>query len=344
MKILLNILYLKVLSNRTFPLLKHQTLILLALIFGLFSVPTGVQAQLTNTVCDTFNDGNDTLPPPPWVHYDPLFGVTSTNPATFTFPNGGYRIVAPVPAAPDAGPARAGSFKNEVTNGDFYASVDLIDWDDTGRQAFGIIARAGTVGLSTTHGYLFSYELGGGTLPNTTGGDLDISRIDAENPTGLPKNGQVSGIHLTKGNHYRMVFIGNGFDFTGKIYDLTNTSQPLITLTGTDLTVSYATGAVGLVVASQGSDSASPTVTGDATFDNFLTTTAEPLLSAGLAGSAVEIKWPIIPFVLQGTSSLSPPVVWADITSGITQAGGQNVYTVSSPAASKFYRLNRSCP
>src|SRR5262249_38223787 len=50
---------------------------------------------------DDFNDSNDTNPPPPWVHQDPIqeAGVPSAcyGGATFTFTNGGYRLFSPVP-------------------------------------------------------------------------------------------------------------------------------------------------------------------------------------------------------------------------------------------------------
>ena len=65
------------------------------------------------------------------------------------------------------------------------------------------------------------------------------------------------------------------------------------------------------------------------TFDNFLSTVAEPSLSATYSSGAVNITWPNNGFTFQGTPSLSAPVVWTDITTGISQAGDQNVYQVN---------------
>src|SRR5204863_1706489 len=124
---------------------------------------------------DNFEDGNDTANPQ-WDRYDPIGGLTAP-PASFTFPNGHYRIQSPAPLDCAAGPARAGSFIHGAQYSTFYASADLIDFDDTVRQAFGVAARINTPGLGTTGGYLFSWEPGNGVLPGTSNGDLDISRI-----------------------------------------------------------------------------------------------------------------------------------------------------------------------
>ncbi len=254
-------------------------------------------------------------------------GVTGP-PATFGFPGGNtYQIVAPAPLAPDAGPARAGSIRTNANYGSFYVSVDLIDWDDTQRQAFGILARGDTVGLGTTTGYLFSYELGGGTLPNTTGGDLDMSPLLGESPLGQIETNS-SSIHLTKGNQYRMTFSGAGNYFIGRIYDLANPSTPIKTVMGTDTrsAVPYTSGQVGLVVASEGSF----TVSGDATFDNFFADAAEPILTFdGSSGSAV-ISWPgnlTGLWVLESSPDLGPTAVWTQVPLG----NASTVTTIYSP-------------
>ncbi len=297
-----------------------------------------VPTSQSPTYFDDFNDGNDTSPPPAWIHYDPL-GTAGLPAASYTFPNGNsYRIVAPAPPVPDAGPARAASVRPD-TYSDFYVSVDVLNWDDTGRQAFGIIARGADFGLGTTTGYLFSWEVGSGTLPNPDGGGTDISKIENEAANGVTYPPEQSrSIHLVKGRKYRMTFLGQGADFTGKIYDITDTpnpSEPLLTTLGSD--ASYAAGQVGLLVASQAADASSPTVTGDATFDNFLVTTAEPRLTVSVSGGIATLSWPLIPFALQSSPSLSSPV-WTTVTSGVTQAGNQQVYTVPANGT-VFYRL-----
>jgi hypothetical protein len=216
------------------------------------------------TVFDNFNDGNDTANAA-WDHYDPIGGITAP-PAGFTFPSGHYRILAPAQQAPgcDAGPARAGSFLRNGGYSDFYVSADLIDFDDTVRQAFGIAARINTPGLGTTDGYLFSWEPGSGILPGVSNGDLDISRLVDEAPIGQIETAS-SGLHLTKGKSYRFVFMGSGTNFEGQVYELPDTSNPLIRLPANDPDNLYPSGLVGLISASQGSCD----VGGDATWDNF---------------------------------------------------------------------------
>lgn len=282
------------------------------------------------TIFDNFNDGNDTANPP-WDHYDPLGGVTAA-PASYTFPDGHYRILSPAPQAPDAGPARAGSFLRNAVYEDFYVSADLIDFDDTVRQAFGIAARINTPGLGTTGGYLFSWEPGSGTLPGETNGDLDISRLVGESPVGQIET-EPSGLHLTKGKSYRFVFMGSGTNFEAQVYELPDTTNPLIRLPANDPDNLYPSGQVGLIVASQSSTD----IPGDATWDNFLATTAEPRLSVSVTGGIATLSWPLIPFALQSTPSLSTPG-WTTITSGITTVGNQHVYTTPATGTA-FYRL-----
>ena len=75
----------------------------------------------------------------------------------------------------------------------------------------------------------------------------------------------------------------------------------------------------------------------DSTWGNFVVTTAEPKLGITLAGSNATLTWPEIPYVLQTSPSLTSPV-WTSITTGITQTGGQNSYTVPA-SGNGFYRL-----
>ena len=172
-------------------------------------------------------------------------------------------------------------------------------------------------------------------MPGTNNGDLDISPLFAETPIGQLENGtgQNSNLHLTRGNSYRFTFQGKGFDFVAKVYELPETSSPLRTLTVNDPNSSYASGKVGIIAASEGSF----TIPGDATFDNFLVTTAEPRLEATVTGGNIRLTWPIIPFRLQVCTSFTAPV-WTTITSGIVESGGMNVYTAPT-AGVKFYRL-----
>ncbi len=293
--------------------------------------PTLVSPVYPPTVFDNFNDGNDT--DPRWSHYDPLVNLAISN-STFSVTGGVYHIISPVPEVPDFGPARVGSFLAGDIYTDFYVSADLIDFDDTIRQAFGVAARIQTPGLGTTAGYLFSWEPGSGPLPGTSNGDLDISKLINESPVGQIETAP-SGLHLTRGKSYRFVFMGHGNDFEGQVYELPDTVNPLIRLPAHDPDNLYTSGQVGLVVASQGST----TIPADATFDNFLVTTAEPRLSVDSSGGKVSLTWPFIAYRLQGSPSLSAPS-WTDITTGITVSGGQYHYTAPATGPRYFRLIN----
>lgn len=290
--------------------------------------PTIIYPVFPPTVLDTFDDGNDTSPA--WTHYDPLGGLGDPFPtASFITTGGVYHLIAPAPPVGDAGPARAGSFLTGREYTDFYVSADLIDFDDTVRQAFGIAARIRNPGLGTTDGYLFSWEPGGGTLPGTNNGDLDISRLIGETPVGQIET-EPSGLHLERGKSYRFVFMGSGTNFEGRVYEYPDLSNPIKTLPANDPDNLYPSGMVGLIVASQGDIA----VSGNATFDNFLVTTAEPKLEVSQSGGNVSLSWPFIPYRLLTSPSIGSPV-WTEVTTGITYSNGKYGYTV--PATSQQY-------
>jgi hypothetical protein len=221
-------------------------------------------APLARGQTDNFNDGNDAG----WTRYSPLapFGAG----ATYTFPDGGYRINAPPsPNAAAAGPGRAGSFRPDANYSQFYASVDIVNWNNALDQAFGMLARVVTPGAGTTNGYAFTYS--------TQGPSIDISRVTGEVPTG------VAALNLTTplnpGEDYRFVFTGEGTVLTGSVYSLSDLTTPVATVTGADAV--YSTGITGLVVF----DNTSATgvqVGADATFDNFVAAVVPEPSSAGV--------------------------------------------------------------
>jgi hypothetical protein len=284
----------------------------------------------TVSVSDNFNDGNDTTPLPAWARYNPI-GTGS-----YSFPGGNkYRIQSA--ASPDPGTygqGRAGSFApGNYTN--FYVAADLVDFDDTVRQVFGVAARIQNPGPGTTGGYLFSWEPGSGTLPGTSNGDLDITILINEVPVDQIEN-EPSGLHLEKGKSYRFAFMGTGFDFVAEVYELPNTTTPIKRLTATDPSSLYASGQVGLIVANNNE----PYYDGpaDATFDNFLATTGEPRLGVSQSGGTNTLSWPLIPFNLLSSPSLSSPS-WTAVTTGISQVGSQFQYVIPA-GPQKYYRLS----
>src|SRR4030095_4631315 len=103
-----------------------------------------------------------------------------------------------------------GALRPDVTYTNFYLSVDVLNWNNNTRQAFGLLARVATPGLQTTAGYSFTWERGTGD----NGGDLDISRITGEVPSQVTTG--PSAIHLDPSNDYRFVFIGGGWQLEGR--------------------------------------------------------------------------------------------------------------------------------
>ena len=142
--------------------LTHILAPLFLLALACFIFPLGLRAQ-----SDDFNSGNDNG----WTRYDPLapFGGG----ATFSFPNGGHRIQ--VPGSPDVnglGSARAAALHTDIIYSDFAAAVDVVDWDNSLTQAFGMLGRISNVGRGTATGYGFFYFAASHTAA--------INRIDNE--------------------------------------------------------------------------------------------------------------------------------------------------------------------
>jgi hypothetical protein len=313
-------------------------------------------AGWATTISDNFDDGDDTAPTIAWQRYDPIGASVGTPFAHWSFPGGNtYRIQAdPSPDVANAGPGRAGSFAtNNFTN--FYVAVDVVNWDPTVHQFFGVLARVGTPGPGTTSGYLFGWDTGDPTNP--TAGDMDIVRLDNESATDLDGHTYFGNdsVHLQTNHTYRFVFMGVGATFRGQVFDLTNTAVPIVDYGTTDPAydpngTDHLSGATGLLVANNcGACDGSA----DATFDNFLATDEQllyetfPLLSISMPSpTAVNVSWPgvgngathVLTTNLQSSPALSPPL-WTPVTNGITQNGVENVYLLSSPTGSQFFKL-----
>jgi hypothetical protein len=195
---------------------------------------------------DNFNDGNDTG----WTRYSPLapFGAA----ATYTFPNGAYRIRCPVSPDPGLlGPARAGSLRSNNSYSRFSVAVDLVAWDADVDQVSGILTCVSDVGLGTTDGYALDYQ--------HTVGNLQIILVTDEAPLATLVEKKAS---LTPGACYRFLFTGAGGDLLGQVFLTNNLTVPLASASTFDTT--YAEGIVGLFGFNV------PGTGGfDATFDNF---------------------------------------------------------------------------
>jgi hypothetical protein len=241
-------------APRQRPGKRDGVVLIVALSVALCGLPRAVRAQF-----DDFNDGNDQG----WTHVSPLvgFGV----PGVFTVTNGAYRIqtTKPSPSPALLGPPRAYSLRRDMVYTDFYVSVDLVDWNDTALEGFGLAARVRTPGLGSSAGYAFTY-----TRSSSNSAGMQISRVTGERPT--PISSGAGDIRLDPAKDYRLVFVGTGSHLEGRVYELPNAATPVLAISGDDTT--YTNGISGLVVFD---NSGGGGVT-DATFDNYLAACTEP--------------------------------------------------------------------
>ncbi len=199
-------------------------------------------------IFDGFDAGNDDA----WTHYEPLaaFGA----PGTYTFPNGAYRIQAsPSPDPATLGPGRAGSLRPDLNiAGNFLDSIDILNWDNSQNQSFGVLGRISNPGLGTTTGYAFTYS---------TGGLLAISRINNDHLAVLGSK----PILLDPAKGYHLEFFGTGIGLGGELFELLpgGGRQGLTSIGVIEST--YDRGVTGLEVFSNAGSG-----TADATFDNYI--------------------------------------------------------------------------
>jgi hypothetical protein len=107
--------------------------------------------------------------------------------------------------------------------------------------------------------YFLNYDFGSGR-------DLSISLITDEAPEVAQLEDTTGGVDrydFKSGRDYRLVFIGQGAQLEGRIYELPVTDEPVVVITATDAT--YTQGVCGLITA----DSASAETLADVTFDNY---------------------------------------------------------------------------
>jgi hypothetical protein len=126
---------------------------------------------------DDFNDGNDIG----WRRNDPISEIGGTYAQHF-LTNGAYRIRAlasPAPGTGGVGPGRAGSLRTNITYTNFYASVDLVNWDTNLTQSVGMISHIRDVGLGKTDGYALTFNF---RSDHTGFGEIDVTRFMNENP------------------------------------------------------------------------------------------------------------------------------------------------------------------
>src|SRR5262249_10850352 len=198
-------------------------------------------------------------------------------------------------------------------------------------------ARVGSPGPGTTTGYAFTWDRGS----SATSGDVDMSRIDGEVPTGFESG--ADHIHLVPGNTYRLVFIGQGAAMEGRVYQLPDTTTPVVVVTGSD--PNYTSGQVGLVTFDNSGVSKK-----DITFDNFLPADVQPprIQVTQVFPGLFQLSWPAVPdeWGLQSSPKLpSASGDWVDETD-VERFGDLTIFNIETgPTGTivppRFYRLKK---
>ncbi|MDA7680369.1 hypothetical protein N8633_01125 [bacterium] len=231
-----------------------------------------------------FDEGTDEG----WTRFSALdvVGVSSI----ISFPNdqsGGkaYRLQSPAPPVPDAGPARTFVYQEE-SHTDFYAAVDIIEWNNDVNQAFGLFFRATNIGLGQTLGYVLNYDPQQGSGAR---GQIQFNIV-----TGEAASGTIGAANLSfePGHSYRIVMRAEGALFNADVYDLNDLTSPLTSYHGTDET--YAAGAVGLFNFYRGDEVTDPDLgIADTVFDNYTVAAGQDSVPAPGAWRGLE-GWPHI--------------------------------------------------
>lgn len=212
----------------------------------LFLFPTLLCAEVVE---DDFDDGNDEG----WTRGNPL--EAGGGMAQWTFPNGNsYRMAAGVSPAPGLlGPARCGSYRDEVTYEDaVYVAADLIAWDESQEQDIGLLALVSEPGLGTLDGYALTYDV--------DAGGIFLSRLVDEQPAETVTS--APGVMLTEGESYRFILQAFRGQFLVEVYANDDPADPLVVLLGFD--DAYRTGFCGLFNSGGADDAAT-----GSTFDNY---------------------------------------------------------------------------
>jgi hypothetical protein len=158
---------------------------------------------------------------------------------------------------------------------DFYTSVDILDWDDTVNQVFGLLGNITGLtggplgnGLAGINGYAMAYEnLEDGDGPNDRlGGALIIYQLTSEAPSEI---GIGAAVTLIKGKSYRFTFKRVGSDLTAQIYDLEDLTKPVVSMTGP--ATAFTTGVCGVFNFARGY-----VYPADTTFDNYYSDVTDP--------------------------------------------------------------------
>ena len=293
--------------------LHHQFLLLILTLCAACQLPAAT---------DDFNDGTDDG----WTRYNPI------ETGSWTLSGGTYRLQASVSSSPSTvGPGRAGSIRTIETYTQFSAAVDIVAWDNTLDQIFGLITRVGTPGLGSTRGYGFTYATRTG---RSATGQLQMLRIAQEAGTDITT---ASNFTFVVGQSYRMVFEGELSKLTAKLFSSTNLSTPLVTLSATDTT--YTSGGAGFFIYD---NSRNASGRADVTFDNFSSEELGPTLQIerDQFSTDMHLSWQswATTYRLERSYEL-PASEWVDLGVGFDVLGDKFLFFDDGTQGAAFYRL-----
>jgi hypothetical protein len=211
-------------------------------------------AEAAPILSDDFNDGNDDG----WTQFDPNRVVLEGVPGqyvNFDTAGGAYRIQS-FSSGYGTSPSRGMAYRADQTFTAFRVTADVVAFNASVDQRFGIAARFREFEPANADGYLLTYNPSPG---RAAGGRLQIYRITNELYTAIGTGADVSPALLAT-TDFELDFRGAGSAFTGRL--LSSTGSVLATASATDAT--YEAGYTGLLVTNRTDGTA------DATFDNFV--------------------------------------------------------------------------
>jgi hypothetical protein len=282
---------------------------------------------------DDFDDGNDDG----WTHYDPIHSAGQPVQNQWTFPAGAYRLQANATPNPALGPGRVASLRQDILLTNFQISVDLVDWNDSFTETATLFARVQpNPGPGASSGYLFGYVAGPGRY-------VQIVRVTSERTFAI-QGSPPTPLTLDPSHDYRIVFSGRGTQLEGRVYQLPNTANPLVTVTATD--TSYSSGTVGLLGFSL--NGTVPEAV-DVTFDNFSALDHVPprLTLDDLSFGDLRLSWPLdAPGYTLQCAPVLPAASWTDVQGSLIETLDDRFayFTSSMGGSNKFFRLRRAVP
>lgn len=204
---------------------------------------------------DNFDDGDTNG----WTELDSIRSAGGGQVATFSVTNGAYRLqAAPSPSPSMLGPGRAAALRQDVTyNDSFFLSVDIIGYDATEVQGFGLLAMVQrNPGPGSVGAYSFTF--------NPVTQDVQLARVVNE----VVENEPFLALRNLTGvasSQLRITFLGQNGRMRGVLYNLSDLSAPIAIAEAFDRT--YIAGTAGLVISNFAPDRSGAA---DATFDNYL--------------------------------------------------------------------------